>query len=223
MATLRWAFLLDVDNTLIDNDAVKADLDRALKREVGPDVEQEFWTLYDDVRRDLDRVDFPEVLRRFCASTVPGPVAERISAIVNGIPFERYRYPGALEALAHLATLGTTVIVSDGDPVFQPAKIARAGLSAAVGGRVVITTHKEAELPNVYAAYPADRYVMIDDKAGILASIRRREPERFRTILVMQGHYAQQATVPLYAADLTVAHIGDLRTLTLDQLEGAVR
>ena len=223
MATLRWAFLLDVDNTLIDNDAVKADLDRTLKREVGPDVEQEFWAVYDEVRRDLDRVDFPEVLRRFCAGAVPGPVAERISTIVNGIPFERYRYPGALEALAHLATLGTTVIVSDGDPVFQPAKIARAGISAAVEGRVVITTHKEAELSNVYAAYPADRYVMIDDKAAILAAIRRREPERFRTILVTQGHYAQQAVAPAHAADLTVAHIGDLRTLTLDQLERAVR
>ncbi len=223
MAALRWAFLLDVDNTLIDNDAVKADLDRALKREVGPEVEQEFWTIYDDVRRDLDRVDFPEVLRRFCADAVAEPVAEHISALVNGIPFERYRYPGALEALAHLATLGTTVIVSDGDPVFQPAKIVRAGITAAVEGRVVITTHKETELPNVYAAYPADRYVMIDDKSGILAAIQRREPQRFHTILVTQGHYAQQPTVPMYAADLTVAHIGDLRTLSLDQLAGAVR
>ena len=223
MATLAWAFLLDVDNTLIDNDAVKADLDRDLKREVGPDIEQEFWRFYDDVRRDLDRVDFPEVLRRFCAGAVPAPVAERISALVDGIPFERYRYPGALETLAHLATLGTTVIVSDGDPVFQPAKITRSGITAAVEGRVVITTHKEAELPNVYAAYPADRYVMIDDKAGILAAIQQREPQRFRTILVRQGHYAQQTSGLVYAADLTVAHIGDLHTLALVQLAGAGR
>jgi FMN phosphatase YigB (HAD superfamily) len=217
MATLTWAFLLDVDNTLIDNDAVKADLDRALKHEFGREIEEEFWSFYDQVRHELDRVDFPEVLRRFCAGAVPAPVAERMSVIVNDIPFERYRYPGVLEALAHLATLGTTVIVSDGDPVFQPAKIRRAGISAAVDGRVVITTHKQREIPTVYDAYPADRYVMIDDKPGILEAIRRREPQRFRTILVAQGHYGQQPSAP-GAVDLTVARIGDLRTLTLDQL-----
>ena len=218
MATLTWAFLLDVDNTLIDNDAVKADLDTTLKREFGPEVEQKFWTIYDEVRHELDRVDFPEVLRRFCAGAAPAPVAERLSAIVNAIPFDRYRYPGVLEALAHLATLGTTVIVSDGDAVFQPAKIRRAGISAAVNGRVVITTHKEKELPAVYATYPADRYVMIDDKPAILEAIRRREPQRFRTILVTQGHYSHQSTATGAVVDLTVAHIGELRTLALDQL-----
>ncbi|HEV7214543.1 MAG TPA: haloacid dehalogenase-like hydrolase [Chloroflexota bacterium] len=217
MATFTWAFLLDVDNTLIDNDAVKADLDRTLRHEYGPEVAQEFWTFYDEVRHELDRVDFPEVLRRFCAGAVPAEVAEGMSAIVNAIPFERYRYPEVLQALAHLATLGTTVIVSDGDSVFQPAKIRRAGITAAVAGRVVITTHKEKELPTVYAAYPADRYVMIDDKPGILEAVRQREPQRFRTILVAQGHYGQQPSAP-GAADLTVARIGDLRTLTLDQL-----
>lgn len=217
MTALRWAFLLDVDNTLIDNDAVKANLDSTIKGEFGPEVEREFWAFYDEVRQELDRVDFPEVLRRFCAGAVPAPVAERLIAIVNDIPFERYRYPGVLEALAHLATLGTTVIVSDGDAVFQPAKIRRAGIGAAVDGRVVITTHKEKELPAVYAAYPADRYVMVDDKPAILEAIRRKEPQRFRTILVTQGHYGRQPSAP-GAADLTVAHIGDLRTLTLDLL-----
>jgi hypothetical protein len=220
VAASTWAFLLDVDNTLIDNDAVKADLDAALKREAGPDVEREFWAFYDEGRHELDRVDFPEILRRFCAGAVPAPTAERISAMVNGIPFERYRYPGALAALAHLATLGTTVIVSDGDPVFQPAKIRRAGLTDAVGGRVVITTHKETELPTVFARYPADRYAMIDDKPSLLEATKRREPERFRTILVTQGHYAKGKMTPL-TADLVVAHIGDLQTLTLAQLGSA--
>jgi FMN phosphatase YigB (HAD superfamily) len=223
VAGLRWAFLLDVDNTLIDNDAVKADLDRTLKQEFGPDVEEHFWGVYDAVRHDLDRVDFPEVLRRFCAGAVPAPVAERMSAIVEGIPFGRYRYPNALATLAHLATLGTTVILSDGDPVFQLAKIRRAGLTDAVGGRVVITTHKEAELPKVLAMYPADRYVMIDDKPAILTAIRRREPSRFRTILVAQGHYADDPAAANAAVDLTVGHIGDLQTLALDQLDGARR
>lgn len=222
MTALRWAFLFDVDNTLIDNDAVKGDLDRTLKQEFGPDVEEHFWGVYDAVRNDLDRVDFPEVLRRFCAGAAPAPVAERMRTIVNDIPFDRYRYPDALAALAHLATLGTTIIVSDGDPVFQPAKIRRAGLTDAVGGRVVITTHKETELPNVLATYRADRYVMIDDKVGILEAIRQREPVRFRTILVTQGHYAR-ATAAANAVDLTVAHIGDLQTLALHQLDGMDR
>lgn len=219
MAKLTWAFLLDVDNTLIDNDAVKSDLDEALKREFGPDVERQFWRCYDAVRHDLDRVDFPEVLRRFRVGAVPAAETERMNAIVNGIPFARYRYAGALEALVHLATLGTTVVVSDGDPIFQPEKIRRAGITEAVQGRVVITTHKESELVNVCAAYPADRYAMIDDKRAILQAIRRREPQRFRTVLVTQGHYAEEsANQNEPAPDLTVAHIGDLRTLTLDQL-----
>ncbi len=224
MAELAWVFLLDVDNTLIDNDAVKADLDRALKREVGPDAERAFWTLYDEVRHDRDRVDFPEVLRRFRASAVPEQEAARVAALVNTIPFERYRYPGALETLAHLATLGTTAILSDGDPVFQPEKIRRAGITAAVDGRVMITTHKEAELDIVYRTFPADRYAMIDDKPALLVAIKRHSPQRFRTILVSQGRYAHDGSVPLQPPpDLTVAHIGDLRELRLSQLEDTVQ
>lgn len=222
MAQLTWVFLLDVDNTLIDNDAVKADLDQALKREVGPAADREFWHLYDEVRRDRDRVDFPEVLRRFRTRAVPEQEAARVASLVNAIPFERYRYPGALETLAHLATLGATVIVSDGDPVFQPEKIRRAGITAAVDGRVVITTHKEAELGTIYRAYPADRYVMIDDKPALLVAIKRQSPERFRTILVSQGHYAEEASAQLdLPPDLSVAHIGDLQHFRLSQLEGA--
>ena len=221
-AAPTWTFFLDVDNTLIDNDAVKADLDRSLREAVGDPLAEEFWAVYEAVRRELDRVDYPEVLRRFCAGAAPRPQAERIEAIVNGIPYARYRYPGALEALAHLGEIGTTVLLSDGDPVYQrAAKIEGAGLGPAVGERVLITTHKEAELGDAMASFPADRYVMIDDKPGILARIKAREPARFRTVLVAQGKYAhdpkQQGGPP---PDLTVEHIGQLATLRTEQLAG---
>jgi beta-phosphoglucomutase-like phosphatase (HAD superfamily) len=220
MAARTWTFLLDVDNTLLDNDAVKDDLDHEIRREFGPALADEFWAVYEEVRDELDHVDYPEVLRRFCAGAVPPAVAERLAALVNAIPYDRYRYPGALEALAHLAALGTTVILSDGDHEYQPRKIAHAGLAAAVDGRVVITTHKEGELDGVRARFPSDRYVMIDDKPSILVNIKRRDPGRFRTILVRQGKYGHEALPPGPPPDLTVDHIGELRDLRLDQLDG---
>ncbi len=220
--TLTWTFFLDVDNTLIDNDAVKGDLDQTLGSAFGEQVAAEFWAVYEQVRQERDRVDFPEVLRRFCAGAAPRQVAERLEQIVDGIPFARYRYPGALEAIAHLSRLGTTVILSDGDPVYQRTnKIEKAGLGQAVGERVLITTHKERELSEAMARYPAQRYVMIDDKPGVLARIKAREPVRFRTILIAQGKYAhdpRQQGGPL--PDLTIAHIGELAGLRLEQLAG---
>lgn len=218
MAALTWTFLLDVDNTLLDNDAVKDDLDTEIRREFGPSLADEFWAVYEEVRDQLDHVDYPEVLRRFCAGPVPTAVAGRLSELVNAVPYDRYRYPGALEALAHLGAIGTTVIVSDGDHTYQPRKIVNAGLAAAVGDRVVITTHKEEELDGVRARFPSDRYVMIDDKPSILVNIKRRNPVHFRTILVRQGKYGHEAWPAGPPPDVAVDHISELRDLRLEQL-----
>ncbi len=222
MAALTWVFLLDVDNTLLDNDAVKREMERSLESTVGHAAAQRFWDLYEAVRQDTDRVDFPETLRRFQSSGVSGDQADEAARLINDLPYERYRFPGVIEALHHLAQLGTTVILSDGDAVYQPAKIARAGLTDAVGGRVMIVTHKEVELPGVLVAFPADRYAMIEDKPRILGAIKRKQPERFLTILVHQGKYAHdpsQYDGP--APDLIFEHIGALVGLTAAMLQGS--
>lgn len=139
----RLVFLLDVDNTLIDNDRVKIDLQAQIERLVGSDRGARFWVFYEEVRREQDYVDFPRTLERFRAAFPDEPGFAQLASTLLCYPYERWLFPGALEAIAHLKTFGEVAIVSDGDPVFQPAKIARAGLAEAFNNRVLIYVHKE--------------------------------------------------------------------------------
>ena len=215
MALTRPVFFLDVDNTLLDNDAAKADLDQAMDQQLGTELAQRFWDLYEAVRHALDIVDYPETLRRFRASGVPATAADQAEALVYDVPYEHYRYPGVLEAIAHLNRLGLPVILSDGDHAYQPAKIRRAGLTAAVDGRVLLTVHKERDLAAACAIYAADRYAMVDDKPHILARIKQLRGERFQTILVLQGKYAHdRSQYDGPAPDLILDHVADLRELS---------
>ena len=185
-----------------------------MEQQLGTELAKRFWDLYEAVRHDLDVVDYPETLRRFRASGVPASAAEQAAALVYGVPYERYRYPGVLEAIAHLNRLGRPVILSDGDHVYQPAKIRRGGLTAAVDGRLLLTVHKEQDLAAACAVYGADRYAMVDDKPHILARIKQLQGDRFQTILVLQGKYAHdpsQYDGP--APDLILDHVADLRHL----------
>lgn len=211
--------LVDVDNTLIDNDSVKADLAARVEGLLGPSATL-FWSAYEEVRRERDVVDFPRTLERLSPLVPDSRSFARLGALVLGYPYERSVYPGAREALRHLRALGTVAIVSDGDPVFQPAKIARAGLADAVD-RIFITTHKERELEGVMAALPAARYVMLDDKPRILASIKSAAGDRVRTLHVCQGRYAhadEHRARPL--PDRTVDSISDVARLTRAELWG---
>ena len=145
-------FLLDVDNTLIDNDRVKADLQTQIVRLVGTEGGARFWVLYDEVRREQDYVDFPRTLQRFRDEFPDERGFAQLASLLLCYPYERCLFPGALEAVAHLKTLGSVAILSDGDPVFQPAKIARAGLAEAVDGNVLIYAHKEQHVDESGAA-----------------------------------------------------------------------
>jgi FMN phosphatase YigB (HAD superfamily) len=230
----RLTFLLDVDNTLLDNDAAKAQLAVGLVALLGDDGAARFWRLYEDVRRDEGMVNIPLTLARFeraaglgtDAAPAAGPDRARRFALADllmAFPYERYLYPGALEAVAHLRRLGRVAILSDGDPTFQPSKIWRAGLDAAVDGYVLVFDHKEDHLAEVVAAFPADHYVLVDDKPDILARVRERLACPLTTVLVRQGKYAAAGGAAGEAAvHLAIDRIADLRSLdTADFLRGA--
>jgi hypothetical protein len=210
-------FLFDVDNTLLDNDALKADLDARLGVLLGPERNARFWEVYEAVRQERDVVDLPLTLERFTLLCGDPALAERARATVMDYPFASRLYPATLAALAHARTIGTPAILSDGDAVYQPRKIARSGLLAQVAGRALVYVHKEEYVAEVMAAWPAALYVAVDDKARILAALVRQQPERFVTVHARQGHYAADAPDGP-PPDLTLAGIGELQGLSAAEL-----
>jgi len=205
-------FLVDMDNTLSDNDAIKRDLQYAVVDLLGRSHANRFWAIYEAVREDHDYVDFPGTVERF---HLEHPDAHRLPEFTDllwNLPFDKYLYPGALETLAILKTLGTVVILTDGDAWYQPRKLARSGVTAAVDGRVLIYKHKERMLPEIEQRYPADHYVLVDDKPNILAAAKRVLRAEITTVLVDQGQYAHSAALPDFhpAPDLVAATIADV-------------
>lgn len=216
------AFLLDVDNTLIDNDRVKTDLEAHIEQLVGVERAALFWSAYEEVRRERDYVDFPHTLGRFRSAFPDERKFPQLAALVLCYPYDACLYPGALEAVVQLRTIGTVAILSDGDPVFQPAKIARAGLADAAD-EVLIFAHKEEHLDEVRRRIPADRYVLVDDKPRILSAAKERMGDRLLTLHVCQGKYAHADEHHDYpAADLQMEAIAELLALSLKDLRGTV-
>ncbi len=205
-------FLLDVDNTLLDNDAVIADLRRHVVEAIGPDCEREYWDIFEQLRRELGYADYLGALQRYRAERPREMDVLQISLFLLHYPFASRVYPGALEALRALQRRGRTAILSDGDVVFQPRKIERSGIWGAVEGNVLIYIHKEQMLDDVERRHPAEHYVMVDDKVRILAAMKAIWGDRLTTVFVRQGHYAlDAAAVARYPPpDVTVENIGDL-------------
>jgi FMN phosphatase YigB (HAD superfamily) len=217
----RLVFLLDVDNTLLDNDALKADIGRRVEGAVGARLAQRFWVLYEEVRQERDYVDYPETLARFIHEHGEAAKPEQLREIFESLPFAEFVYPGVMETLQHLGSLGTPVILSDGDQVFQPRKIRLSGLEAAVGGNVLIYVHKEHELVHVFARYPADHYVVVDDKPRILSRLEEDCPTTFTTIFVLQGHYAREGEYSP-TPDITIHRIAELSSFSRAQFLSGV-
>jgi FMN phosphatase YigB (HAD superfamily) len=205
-------FLLDVDNTLLDNDRVQDDLRNHLEREFGAASRDRYWAIFEALRTELGYADYLGALQRYRLGDLSDTRLMLISSFLVDYPFASRLYPGALDAIRRLRALGLTVILSDGDVVFQPRKVERSGLWAAVEGRVLIYIHKEQMLDAVAERYPARRYVMIDDKLRILAAMKRIWKDRLTTIFPRQGHYARDPgnIVAYPPADITIERIGDL-------------
>jgi FMN phosphatase YigB (HAD superfamily) len=205
-------YLVDVDNTLLDNDAVIEDLKRHLADAFGADCERRYWTLFEDLRHELGYADYLGALQRYRVERPRDPHLLGLSLYLLDYPFADRVYPRAFDLIRALRIRGPVVILSDGDVVFQPRKVERSGLWAAVNGDVLIYIHKEQMLDDVERRYPASRYVMIDDKVRILAAMKAAWQVRLTTVFVRQGHYANDAAqVAGYpAADVVVDRIGDL-------------
>jgi len=204
--------LFDCDNTLLDNDAVVADLRKHLEQEFGPQNRDRYFQIFEELRKELGYADYLGALQRYRLGAMNDPCLLQISSFLVDYPFAERLYPGSLDVIKHLGAWGPTVILSDGDVVFQPRKIQRSGLWEAVDGRVLIYVHKEQTLDDVEQRFPARHYVMVDDKLRLLAAMKSVWGKRLTTIFPRQGHYALDphniATYP--AADLTVDRIGDL-------------
>ena len=208
-------FLFDVDNTLLDNDAVQADLRAHLIEDFGEATEQRYWALFEELRGELGYADYLGALERYRVEDLHNPKLLRMSSWLVDYPFADRLYPRAVEAVRHVRQWGRPVVLSDGDAVFQPRKVERSGLWDAFDGEVLIYIHKEQELDDVERLYPAKRYVLIDDKLRILAAVKEIWGERVVTVFARQGHYAgDKAALATYPpADLAVDRIGDLVAL----------
>ncbi len=218
---------LDVDNTLLDNDRIIADLRLHLEEEFGVASSDRYWAIFEKLRNELGYADYLGALQRYRPEMDQGGAGDPrlllMSSFLVDYPFADRLYPDALEVVACLGKLGPTVILSDGDVVFQPRKVQRSGLWDAVGGRVLIYIHKEKMLEQVQRLYPARCYVMVDDKLRILAAMKEVMGDRLVTVFPRQGHYAHDpaaiATYPV--ADLSVERIGDLLEFDTGKLLGA--
>lgn len=218
-------FLLDVDNTLLDNDRITADLKQHLEGEVGEAREQLYWTIFEQLRTELGYADYLGALQRYRMAHPRDPHLLSVSRFLVDYPFADRLFPGTLDVITHLKQWGKVVILSDGDVVFQPRKIERSGLFKIVDENVLVYIHKEQEMDDVERRYPADHYVLVDDKLRILTAIKTRWRSRVTTVFPRQGHYARdpQILANLPPADVSIAHIGDLLNYDLRALLAAAK
>lgn len=205
-------FLFDVDNTLLDNDRVTADLSGYLEQEVGYERRERYWEIFERLRAELGYADYLGALQRYRTEYPRDPHLLTVSRFLINYPFAERLYRDALAVVAHAKQWGRVVILSDGDVVFQPRKIERSGLFEAMDGNALIYIHKERELDDVERRYPAGHYVLIDDKLRILSAVKAVWGARVTTVFPRQGHYAldPQLTGRFPAPDVTVERIGDL-------------
>jgi FMN phosphatase YigB (HAD superfamily) len=214
--------LLDVDNTLLDNDRVTSDLRRFLEREVGAERTRRYWEIFEDLRSELGYADYLGALQRYRAEYPRDPHVLHLSSYLIDYPFANRLYPESLDAIDYLKSFASVVILSDGDVVFQPRKIERSGLGSAVDDNVLIYVHKEQELDDVEARFPAEHYLVVDDKVRVLAAIKKVWGERVTTVFPRQGHYAHDPEVlaAYPPADITIERIGEVLRLKLPLLLG---
>ena len=216
----RVVFLFDVDNTLLDNDRIIADLGHHLEREVGRERAGNYWRIFENLRAELGYADYLGALQRHRVEFPSDLRVLTISRFLINYPFANRIFPGALDAVEHVRQWGQPVLLTDGDVVFQPRKVERSGLFEAVEGRVLIYVHKEMELQDVERRHPAGHYVMIDDKLRLLTAVKSIWGPRVSTVFIRQGHYAADPEIlgRYPEADLTLGRIGELTQYDMSQL-----
>jgi len=216
----RTVFLFDVDNTLLDNDRVAADLKRHLQSRVGDGSAQRYWEIFEALRGELGYADYLGALQRYRVERPHDSKLLEVSYFMVNYPFANRLFPESIDAVEYAKRLGRAAILSDGDVVFQPRKVDRSGLYEYFEGNVLIYVHKEEELHDVETKYPADHYVMVDDKVRILAALKKHWGKRVTTIFPRQGHYAMDAKqIAQYTRpDITLDRIGELTRYSLEEI-----
>jgi len=225
MASNSVVFLFDVDNTLIDNDRIVANLMAHLEREVGHERQARYWTYFEDLRAELGYADYLGALQRYRIEYPRDFNILAVSSFLINYPFANRLFPASLDVIDRCKQMGLAILLSDGDVVFQPLKTERSGLREAVDNRVLISIHKESELADVKTRYPADHYILVDDKVRILAAVKKAWGKHVTTVFPRQGHYAHDAKeVAKYPApDVTIERIGELLDYDLAKLLAADR
>jgi FMN phosphatase YigB (HAD superfamily) len=215
--------LFDVDNTLLDNDRVTDDLRRHLQSTVGPERAQSYWRHFEEIRTELGYADYLGALQRYRIEHPRDEHLLEVSHYLIGYPFANRLFPGSIDAVEHAKGWGPAVILTDGDVVFQPHKLYRSGLLEAFDGKALVYVHKETELDDVEQRYPAEHYVLVDDKLRILTAIKAHWGRRVTTVFVRQGHYATdpKALAEYGPADINLERIGEFTRLGLGELLAA--
>jgi hypothetical protein len=215
-------FLLDVDNTLLDNDTAQDDYLAEIRRTVSSDASRRYWEIFQNLAKELGYADYLGALEQYRLEDMHDPKLLQVSFYLLDYEFAERLYPHALDVIRYLSALGTVVILTDGDVVFQPRKISRAGLWEAVGGKVLIYIHKEQELPEIERRFPARHYVIVDDKLRILTAIKQQWGTHVTTIFVKQGHYATDPNIlaAYPPADISLKQIRDLLHYEMDTFLG---
>ena len=217
----KTVFLFDVDNTLLDNDRVTRDLREFLKKEVGLKRCEHYWRIFEELRRELGYADYLGALQRYRVAYPYDSHVLAVSTYLVNYHFANRLFPNSLDVLEHCKQFGKVVVLTDGDVVFQPRKVERSGLFEAVEGNILIYIHKETELHDVERRYPAEHYVLVDDKLRILTAIKEIWGSKVTTVFPRQGHYAldEQAIAKYPAADLTIEQIGELLDYSREELD----
>jgi hypothetical protein len=223
MPTNPVVFLFDVDNTLLDNDRVTLDLKRYLEKEVGRERNERYWSIFESLRTELGYADYLGALQRYRIEYPYDSHLLTVSTYLVNYPFANRLYPDSLDVMEHCGQWGPVIVLTDGDVVFQPRKIERSGLFEAAGGNILIYIHKEHELADVERRYPAEHYVMVDDKLRILTAIKQTWGKRVTTVFPRQGHYALDPQIILKypPADVNIRRIGDLLNYDVSALIGS--
>jgi FMN phosphatase YigB (HAD superfamily) len=211
-------FLFDVDNTLLDNDAISADLDAHVANAFGDAGRKLYREIYEALRDRVGYADYLGAIQQFRVRCGDEVRAQDLGAYLLEYPFADRLYPRALEAIAHVSRFGTAIVLSDGDAVLQPRKISASGIADAVDGRVLVYVHKETMLADVERRFPARRYVIVEDKLRVIQALKEHWRERLTTVFVRQGHYANGLEIAARypAAQIALDGIGDLLTLDAD-------
>ena len=216
----KVVFLFDVDNTLLDNDRVSKDLRGFLEREVGAERSNRYWEIFEELRTELGYADYLGALQRYRIEHAYDTHLLSVSTYLVNYPFANRLFPNSLDVLEHCKQWGKVAILSDGDVVFQPRKVERSGLFETVEKNVLIYIHKEHELHDVERRFPAEHYVLVDDKLRILTAIKKIWGAKVTTVFPRQGHYAfdEKEIVKYPPADITVERIGELLNFSAEQL-----